>query len=251
MVTFSKTLVHHNRDFDLGTVCRCSWISLGFLGFFATSHDMRDSSSLRGCVPAQSLLRSCPVASVVSDSLRPVDCSPPGSSVCETLQARTREWVAMASSRGSSQPRDGTRISCFLCWQAGSLPLAPPGKPQTRPPALEGVLTPGSQASPLGFPVLPVLSGVCFKFCAAGSVLHSSVLLRLLSPPPQQRLNSPSPEGVSHFSCGHLHLSCPALCPAPAATSLSCISEIRLFQKCSINESHSVSPLGTGFSRSA
>ena len=32
----------------------------------------------------------------------PVDCSPPGSSVHGTLQARILEWVAMPSSRGSS-----------------------------------------------------------------------------------------------------------------------------------------------------
>ena len=43
---------------------------------------------------------------VVSDSLRPHGlCSPPGSSVHGILQARILEWVAMPSSRGSSQPR--------------------------------------------------------------------------------------------------------------------------------------------------
>ena len=35
-----------------------------------------------------------------------MDCSPPGSSVCETLHARTLEWVIISFSRGSSQPRD-------------------------------------------------------------------------------------------------------------------------------------------------
>ena len=40
-----------------------------------------------------------------------MDCSLPGSSVHGMLQARTLEWVAMPSSRGSSQPRDRTRIS--------------------------------------------------------------------------------------------------------------------------------------------
>ena len=38
----------------------------------------------------------------------PVDCSPPGSSVHGILQARILEWVAMLSSRGSSQPRSPT-----------------------------------------------------------------------------------------------------------------------------------------------
>ena len=41
----------------------------------------------------------------------PMDCSPPGSSVHGILQARIPEWVAMSFSRGSSQLRDGTRLS--------------------------------------------------------------------------------------------------------------------------------------------
>ena len=42
----------------------------------------------------------------------PVDCSPPGSSVHGILQAAMLEWVAMPSSRGCSQPRDQTHVSC-------------------------------------------------------------------------------------------------------------------------------------------
>ena len=49
--------------------------------------------------------------SVVSDSLRPVDCSPPSSSVHGILQARILEWVAISFSRGSSRPRDWTQVS--------------------------------------------------------------------------------------------------------------------------------------------
>ena len=41
----------------------------------------------------------------------PVDCSLPGSSLHGILQARILEWVAISFSRGSSQPRDGTRVS--------------------------------------------------------------------------------------------------------------------------------------------
>ena len=37
----------------------------------------------------------------------------PGSSVQGILPARILEWVAMLSSRGSSQPRDRTLISCI------------------------------------------------------------------------------------------------------------------------------------------
>ena len=43
----------------------------------------------------------------------PVDCSPPGSSVHEILQAWILEWVAMPFSRGSSWPKDGTQVSCI------------------------------------------------------------------------------------------------------------------------------------------
>ena len=42
----------------------------------------------------------------------PTDCSPPGSSVLEILQARILEWIAIPFSRGSSQPRD--QIWVFL-----------------------------------------------------------------------------------------------------------------------------------------
>ena len=42
-----------------------------------------------------------------------MDCSPPGSSVCGIFQARILAWVAISLSRGSSQPRDGTSISCI------------------------------------------------------------------------------------------------------------------------------------------
>ena len=40
----------------------------------------------------------------------PMDCSPPGSTVHGILQARVLEWVAISFSRGSSRPRDQTRV---------------------------------------------------------------------------------------------------------------------------------------------
>ena len=43
----------------------------------------------------------------------PMDCSLPGSSVHGILQARILEWVAISFSRGSSQPRDKTQVSCI------------------------------------------------------------------------------------------------------------------------------------------
>ena len=53
------------------------------------------------CMPAQ----SCPTA------CDPVDCSPPGSSVHGTSQARILEWVAISFSEGSSWPRHWTPAS--------------------------------------------------------------------------------------------------------------------------------------------
>ena len=41
----------------------------------------------------------------------PMDCSLPGSSIYGIFQARVLEWVAIAFSRKSSQPRDRTRVS--------------------------------------------------------------------------------------------------------------------------------------------
>ena len=51
--------------------------------------------------------------SIVSDSLRLMDCSPPISSVNGILQARILQWVAIPISRGSSWSRDQTCIFCI------------------------------------------------------------------------------------------------------------------------------------------
>ena len=46
----------------------------------------------------------------------PMDCSRTGSPVHRISQARILEWVATSFSRGSSQPRDWTHISCIGRW---------------------------------------------------------------------------------------------------------------------------------------
>ena len=48
----------------------------------------------------------------------PMDCSPPASSVYGILQAGILEWVAIPFSRGSSQPRNQTQVSCteYYCY---------------------------------------------------------------------------------------------------------------------------------------
>ena len=48
---------------------------------------------------------------VMSDSLQPMNCSSPGSSVHGILQARILGWVAIPFSRRSSQPRGQIQVS--------------------------------------------------------------------------------------------------------------------------------------------
>ena len=43
-----------------------------------------------------------------------MDCSLPGSSIHGIFQAIVLERIAISFSRGSSQPRDGTRVSCIV-----------------------------------------------------------------------------------------------------------------------------------------
>ena len=62
----------------------------------------------------------------MSNSYDPMDCSSPGSSIHGISWARVLEWVAISFSRGSSQPRNQTWVSClagrvFTNWAATSL----------------------------------------------------------------------------------------------------------------------------------
>ena len=62
--------------------------------------------------------QSCPTL------CNPMDCSLSGSSVHGIFQARVLEWIAISFSRGSSWPRNRTRVSCitsrrFTVWAPG------------------------------------------------------------------------------------------------------------------------------------
>ena len=71
-------------------------------------------------------LKTCPTVCLVTQSCLtlcdPVDCSPPWG----FLQARILEWVAMPSSRISSQPRDRTQVSCI---KGRFFTIGSPGEP--------------------------------------------------------------------------------------------------------------------------
>ena len=66
------------------------------------------------------------VAQSCSTLCHRIDCSPPGSSVHGILQARIQQWVAMPSSKGSSDPGIKPK-SLALCLD--SLLSEPLGKP--------------------------------------------------------------------------------------------------------------------------
>ena len=85
-----------------------------------------------------------------------MDCRQPGSSVHGILQARVLEWVALPSSRGSSQPRDRAQI-----------PMSPAlaGRFFTASATLESSCTPPEAKVCLKIPARNkacVCSGLCF-----------------------------------------------------------------------------------------
>ena len=73
------------------------------------------------CMPTKSL-QSCPTL------CNPLDSSPPGFCLRGILKARILEWIAVPFCREPSLGWN-PRLLYLLCWQAGSLPLAPPGEP--------------------------------------------------------------------------------------------------------------------------
>ena len=87
LVGHCKTFKDAKRD-SCGAPWRSSWVA-------------GEHSCAVLCLVAQLCLTLCD----------PMDCSPPGSSVMGILQARILEWVAMPSSRRSSQLGHQTQVS--------------------------------------------------------------------------------------------------------------------------------------------
>ena len=78
--------------------------------------------------PFSLLLKWSEVTQLCPTLCDPMDCSPPGSSVHGIFQARVLEWVTISFSRGSSHPRDRTRVSrttgiCFTIWAIREAPV--------------------------------------------------------------------------------------------------------------------------------
>ena len=85
------------------------------LSFILNSQRMLKISSLTFCIrnPTDPELVLCVLRLLHPTLCKPTDYSPSGPSVHRVFQARMLEWVAISSSRGFSQPRNQTCISCI------------------------------------------------------------------------------------------------------------------------------------------
>ena len=93
------------------------------LFFFGYHPKMVNFASLGGLVLMSVRTQSCLTLG------GPKNCSSPGSSVHGIFQARILDWVAISYTRGFSQPRDWTCISCVSCIGRWILYHSPPQKP--------------------------------------------------------------------------------------------------------------------------
>ena len=67
-----------------------------------------------GRIAMTNLVKWSEVAQSCLTLCNPMDCSLPGSSVHGIFQARILEWVVISFSRGSSRPRDRTRVPLIV-----------------------------------------------------------------------------------------------------------------------------------------
>ena len=80
----------------------------------------------RGAPPAGEEQRAFPITHLI---FHLGDYSPPGSSVHGILSASILEGVVMPFCKGSSPPRDRTRVACGSCFAGGFFTAEPPRKP--------------------------------------------------------------------------------------------------------------------------
>ena len=92
-----------------------------FADILARSAALKGTSSSQNSVTGQ---RKLVVTQSCLTLFNPMGWSPPGSLVHGILQTRILEWVSVSFSRGSSQPRNWTQVSCvaggvFTIWATG------------------------------------------------------------------------------------------------------------------------------------
>ena len=102
-------------------------LSSSLIGLPSSSLQVLVTPFLCVCACARSVVQSCPTL------CNPMDYSLLGSSVHGILQAKILEWVGIPFSRGSSQSRDWTWVTCIVrqilyhcpTWEASLLPRLP------------------------------------------------------------------------------------------------------------------------------
>ena len=89
-----------------------TWMNLEVIVLSAVSQTETDMIALVcGTQNMLQMRRRRRVAQLCLTLCDPMDCSLPCSSVHGIFQAIVLEWIAISFSRGSSQPRDQTRVS--------------------------------------------------------------------------------------------------------------------------------------------
>ena len=111
----------------------CYWTCMRALGSFVRGNFVKHNPGKRkshweeAWRPRKEMISVETVTQSCLTPCDPMDCSPPGSSVQEILQATMLEWAAIPFSRGSSQPRDQTCVSCISSIAGRFLTVEPPG----------------------------------------------------------------------------------------------------------------------------
>ena len=115
---------------DLSGVVRFDFESMGGAFFHQEAPTTHDHHPRAPPTLAPAIHSPVSEFAVVSNSLRPMDCSPPGFSDHGISQASILGWVAISFSRGSSDPgiESLPPVSPAL---AGGFTAEPPGKPRS------------------------------------------------------------------------------------------------------------------------
>ena len=108
--------------YQISTPRTTGWKIIPSGGFRKIHLECPCSTISPSALPLERSLWVCSVTKSRPTLCDTMDCSAPGSSVREILQARILERVAISPSRGSFPPRDQTCISCLhlLHWQVDS-----------------------------------------------------------------------------------------------------------------------------------
>ena len=95
-------------------------------GYFIREDIKMENKHMKRCLPSLVIAAAARSLQSCLTLCDPIDSSTPGSAIPGILQARTLEWVAMPSSRGSSRHRDRTLVSQVSC--TGRWPCGKPRK---------------------------------------------------------------------------------------------------------------------------